>query len=159
MKKLIAISILALSSLSAYAQLSTPRVFVTDDPIYEHTGVIKGAANANGAAIAGASHTQSGADPRTVEIQADVVKDCAGVIVTNNPQNADYVLLFRRQGGARSSAFAFGGLAGLALSSAIQKVDGASVFNRDGDLVASVREHSVDKAIKKVCSSFAPVLK
>jgi hypothetical protein len=44
-------------------------------------------------------------------------------------------------------------LAGLAMSSAM-KVDGASVFNADGDLLTATRQRTVQKTIKEVCKSF-----
>jgi hypothetical protein len=157
----------------AVAAQDKPRVFVTDDPIYEHIGMIRGssgssssaaaasgqygsaaaAASSSHSSIAGVSHTQNGADPRTVELQADLSKNCPGIVVTNRAEHADFVLLFRRQGGARSSMFAMGGLAGLAMSSAM-KVDGASVFNADGDLITATRQRTVEKTIKEVCKSF-----
>jgi hypothetical protein len=73
-----------------------------------------------------------------------------GVIVTINPQAANYVLTLRRKGGQRSSMFAFGGLTGLALSAAM-KVDGASLFDRNGDMVYAVKERSVKNAVTKLC--------
>jgi hypothetical protein len=72
------------------------------------------------------------------------------VIVTINPQAANYVLTLRRKGGQRSSMFAFGGLTGLALSAAM-KVDGASLFDRNGDMVYAVKERSVKNAVTKLC--------
>jgi hypothetical protein len=154
------------------------RVYVTDDPIFEHTGIVRGSsasqssasasaaavsgshgsaaaaasasASSSSSSIAGFSHTQSGADPRTMEIQADIVQGCPGVIVTNDPQAANYVLTLRRKGGQRSSLFAFGGLPGLALSAGM-KVNGASLFDRNGDMVYAVKERSVEDAVKKMC--------
>lgn len=125
---------------SAYTQ-DPARVYVTDDPIFEHTGITRDSS---------ATHTQKGADPRTMEIQADIVQSCPGVIVTNNPQAANYVLTLRRKGGQRGSMFAFGGLTGLALSAGM-KVDGASLFDRNGDMVCAVKERSVEGAVKKLC--------
>jgi len=125
---------------SAHAQ-NRPRVYVTDDPIFEHTDIVRESS---------ASHVQNGADPRTMEIQADIVQRCPGVIVTNNPQAANYILTLRRRGGQRGSMFAFGGLTGLALSAGM-KVDGASLFDRNGDMVYAVKERSVEGAVKKLC--------
>jgi hypothetical protein len=51
----------------------------------------------------------------------------------------------------RSSFFILGGLTGLAIS-AHMKVDGASVFNKDGDTVYATRERTVMNAVKAVCS-------
>ena len=120
------------------------------------TGSISGSSSANvngsgGSAGASYGYSQKGADPRTVEVQADLYKRCPTVVVTNDPARADYVLLFRREGGKRSSMFAFGGLTGLAIS-AHSKVDGASVFDTTGDMVFAIRSRTVEGAIKEVCT-------
>jgi hypothetical protein len=65
---------------------------------------------------------------------------------------ADFTLLFRREGGKRSAMFAFGGLAGLALSAA-SKVDGASLFAANGDLVTATKQRTVENAIREICAS------
>jgi hypothetical protein len=59
-------------------------------------------------------------------------------------------LTLRRRGGQRSSMFAFGGLSGLALSAGM-RVDGAALFNRDGDMVYAVKERTVQNAVEKLC--------
>lgn len=128
------------------------RLYVTDHPIFESDTVGKAEATRHGGAAAVASHTQAGDDPRTVEIQADIQKVCpANIIASNNPDRSDYVLVFRRRGGARSSMFAFGGLTGLALSAAA-KVDGASLFQTDGDMLYATKQNTVEKAIKDICA-------
>jgi hypothetical protein len=128
------------------------RLYVTDHPIFESDTVGKAGGNRHGGSAAVASHTQAGDDPRTVEIQADIQKVCpANVVASNNPDRSDYVLVFRRQGGKRSSMFAFGGLTGLALSAAA-KVDGASLFQNDGDMIYATKQNTVEKAIKDLCA-------
>lgn len=119
------------------------------------TGNINGSSSSNisggGGSVGGSyGYSQKGADPRTVEVQADLYKSCPSVVVTSDPARADYVMLFRREGGKRSSFFAFGGLTGLALSAA-SKVDGASVFDVNGDMVFATRARTVSGAIKEVC--------
>lgn len=144
------------------------RIYVTDHPIDEVTSIIRGgsasavrvnadSAHANSvSSVGGVSHAQIGDDPRTVEIQADIQKNCpAFVLVSNNPARADYILIFRREGGKRSSFFAFGGLTGLALS-ATSKVDGASLFQPNGDMIFATREKTVEKAIKASCLRIPP---
>jgi hypothetical protein len=138
------------------------RLFVTDEPKDETTfisahrsGWQASGSNGNvsgsgGSAGAASGYSQKGADPRTVEVQADLYKRCPSIIVTNDPARADYAMLFRREGGKRSSMFAFGGLAGLAFS-AHSKVDGASVFDTNGDMVYATRARTVETAIKEVC--------
>ena len=94
---------------------------------------------------------EKGDDPRTVEIQADVQKLCSAYIrVTNAPERADVILVFRRQGGKRSTFFAMGGLTGLAISAA-SKVDGASLFENTGDMIYATKQTSVEKSIKNIC--------
>jgi hypothetical protein len=128
------------------------RVYITDHPIFESNGLAKAAGNRHGGAAAATSHTQAGDDPRTVEVQADIVKVCpANIVASNNPDRSDYVLVFRRRGGERSSFFAMGGLTGLALSAAA-KVDGASLFENNGDMIYATKQNSVEKAIKDICS-------
>jgi len=128
------------------------RIYVTDDPMFESTGVVRASGNGWGGSVAGVSHTQAGDDPRTVEVEADIMKVCpAYVIASNNPDRADLVLVFRRRGGERSSMFDFGGLTGLALSAGA-KVNGASLFKIDGDMVYATKERTVEKAIKDICA-------
>lgn len=127
------------------------RVYVTDHPYFESTGIAKASGDRHGGSAAGVAHTQAGDDPRTVEVQADIIKVCpANIIASNNPQRADYVLIFRRRGGSRSSMFAFGGLTGLALSAGM-KVDGASLFENNGDMVYATKQTTVEKSIKDIC--------
>lgn len=121
-----------------------PRIFVTDEPLRE--GNI--AANRSG----GYAHFEGGPNARVVEIQAHLVKVCPQVTVTNRQDMADFILLFRRQGGQRSAMFAFGGLAGLALSAA-SKVDGASLFAANGDMITSTKQRTVANAIREICTA------
>jgi hypothetical protein len=127
------------------------RLYVTDHPIFEANGIARASGDNNGGSAASVSHVQAGDDPRTVEIQADILKVCpAFIMASNNPDRADYVLIFRRRGGARTSMFAFGGLYGLAFSAAM-KVDGASLFENNGDMVYATKQTTVEKSIKDVC--------
>jgi hypothetical protein len=135
------------------------RIYVTDHPIFESNGLAMASGNRHGASAAGVAHVQAGDDPRTVEVQADILKVCPTfVMASNNPDRADYVLVFRRRGGERSSFFAFGGLTGLALSAGA-KVDGASLFQADGDMIYATKQNTVEKAIKDICAHIpAPAL-
>jgi hypothetical protein len=144
------------------------RVYVTDHPMDEVTSIIRGS-SASGvrvdrdsaragsvSSVGGVSHGQVGDDPRTVEIQADIEKVCpAYVLVSDNPARADYILIFRREGGKRSAFFAFGGLTGLAIS-ATSKVDGSSLFQPNGDMVFATREKTVTTAIRVSCLHIPP---
>jgi len=125
------------------------RLYVTDHPINEVVSM----AHPSGAA---STVAQTGDDPRTVEIQADVLKLCPSfVIVSNNPEHSDYVLVFRRQTGKRSSFYAMGGLTGLAIAAGA-KVDGASLFQLNGDMVYATKENTVEKAIRDTCAHIPP---
>jgi hypothetical protein len=128
------------------------RVYITDHPMFEANGMVRASGDRNGASAAGVSHTQAGDDPRTVEVEADIMKVCPSYIVaSNNPDRSDLVLVFRRRGGARSSMFAFGGLTGLALAGSM-KVDGASLFQADGDMLYATKQNTVEKSIRDICS-------
>ena len=128
----------------ASAAQDKPRIYVTDEPSNGGVAVAKG----NSAVSTG----ESGPNARVVEIQADLIKVCPRVTVTNRQDMADFTLLFRRQSGRRSAMFAFGGLAGLALSAA-SKVDGASLFAANGDLVFATQQRTVENAIREVCNA------
>lgn len=132
------------------------RMYVTDHPIDETIGMMQASANRHYADAAGVTKHEAGDDPRTVEIQADVQKDCSAYIrISSAPERADYILVFRRQGGKRSSFFAMGGLTGLAISAA-SKVDGASLFENTGDMVYATKQTSVEKSIKDICIHIPP---
>jgi hypothetical protein len=127
------------------------RIYVTDHPIFESNGIAQASGNRHGGSAGAATHTQAGDDPRTVEVQADIVKLCpANIVASNNQDRSDYVLVFRRRGGERSSMFALGGLTGLALSAGA-KVDGASLFQTDGDMIYATKQNTVEKSIKDIC--------
>jgi hypothetical protein len=121
-----------------------PRVYVTDKQMDQAS--LLATRNAAVASI------QRGDDPRTTEIQADIVKVCPQVTVTSRIERADFVLVFRRENGKRSAMFAFGGLAGLALS-AHAKVDGASLFDVNGDMVTATKQRTVEKSVREICGS------
>lgn len=121
------------------------------------SGTINGSssASAHGSSATNSfGSSDSGPDPRTVEIEANFFKACPAITVTNDPASANYVLLFRRQEHVRSRGFALGGLTGLAISAGA-KVNGASVFDVNGDLVFATRSSSVGGAIKDVCKDLS----
>ena len=153
------------------------RVYVTDRPITEVISMIKGgsygSAHASGyangssesysASAQQASHAggisndqRGGADPRTLEVSGDIGTEChiSNLVVTSNPDAADYILDFRRRGGTRSTFFIFGGLTGLAMSAAV-KVDHAGLYKPDGDLVYAAKARTVGGAVKEICPHFA----
>ena len=134
-------------------------MYVTDDPLFETYAFGHSSAgdyaNSNGAggaahSAAFAANPNGKADPRTVEIQADLMISCTQFTVTSNFQNADYILWFRRNDHHRTKMVLLLGLTG-ALISAGQKVDGASLFSANGDMVYATRESTVGGTIKDVC--------
>jgi hypothetical protein len=132
------------------------RVYVTDHPMFESNGIARASGDRHGGSAAAVSHTQAGDDPRVVEIEADIMKVCPSyILASNNQDRSDYILVFRRRGGARSSMFAFGGLTGLALAGGM-KVDGASLFQPDGDMVFATKQNTVEKSIKETCAHIPP---
>ena len=154
------------------------RVYVTDRPITEVISMIQGGSYGNAHASGYANGSQAsysasayqashvggitndqrgGADPRTLEVSGDLSQECRipNLVVTSNPGVADYILDFRRRGGARSTWFAFGGLSGLAMSAAV-KVDHAGLYRPNGDLVIAARARTVGGAVKELCPHIAP---
>ena len=132
------------------------RMYVTDHPIFESNGIARASGDRHGGSAAGVSHTQAGDDPRVVEVEADILKVCPTyVVASNNADRSDLVLVFRRRGGSRSAMFAFGGLAGLALAGTM-KVDGASLFQADGDMIYATKQNTLEKAVRDVCAHIPP---
>jgi hypothetical protein len=78
------------------------------------------------------------------------MKSCPQFTITSNFQNADYVLWFRRNDHHRTKMLLLLGVTG-ALISAAQKVDGASVFTTNGDMVYATRESTVGSTVRDVC--------
>jgi hypothetical protein len=137
------IAVLLMFASLGFAQ-DRPRVYVTDKPMDQASLLAT-----RNAAVA---NIQRGDDPRTTEIQADIVKICPHVTVTSQIERADFVLVFRRENGKRSAMFAFGGLSGLALS-ALAKVDGASLFDANGDMITATKQRTVEKSVREICGS------
>jgi hypothetical protein len=153
------------------------RVYVSDRPISEVISMIQGGsygdAHASGytngtqasysasgyqaSHVSGISNDQrGGADPRTLEVSGDLSAEChvSNLVVTSNPEAAEYILDFRRRGGTRSTWFVFGGLSGLAMSAAV-KVDHAGLYKPNGDLVIAAKARTVGGAVKEICPYLA----
>jgi len=129
------------------------RVYVTDHPLIEPNELEQ--AEAYGRAAPRPSVAPLGQpedDQKTVLVQADLERACpANVIAADNPDKADFVLVFQRRDGETGSFFAISNLKSLALSAGA-KVDGASLFQPDGDLVYSTRQLTFEKAIRDLCA-------
>ena len=135
------------------------RLFITDDPLFETYAFSHSSAGfyANTYGAGGAAHSadfaanpNGKADPRTVELQADMQKSCPQFTVTSKIENADYVLWFRRNDQHRTKMLLLLGATG-GLISAVQKVNGASLFGANGDMVYATREKTVGSTVKDVC--------
>lgn len=127
------------------------RVYVTDHPVQQanELGTIAGEQSA--AAVAEAAHAPTTDASGAVEVVNDLQKECPeNVIPSDNPDRADFVLVFERHGVDHNSLLALHGLTNLALSAGA-KVDGATLFQNDGDLVYSTKQISVQKAIRDLC--------
>jgi hypothetical protein len=127
------------------------RVYVTDHPVVEVNELGTASGNQSAAAVAEAAHAPITDPSGAVEVVNDLVKECSeNVIPSDNPDRADFVLVFRRHGVDRSSLLALHGLTNLALSGGA-KVDGASLYQNDGDMIYTTRQISVEKAIRDLC--------
>jgi hypothetical protein len=135
------------------------RLFITDDPLFESYAFSHSSAGfyANAHGAGGGAHSaefaanpNGKADPRTVELQADMQKSCPQFTVTSNMQNADYILWFRRNDQHRTKMLLLLGATG-GLISAVQKVNGASLFAANGDMVYATRESTVGSTVKEIC--------
>lgn len=129
------------------------RVYVTDHPLIEPNELDQDEAYGKTAPKPSvAAQAPPIDDAKTVEVQADLVRACpSNVVASDNPDKADFVLVFRRRDGETGSFFALGNLKSLALSAGA-KVDGASLFQTDGDLVYSTKQLTFDKAIRDLCA-------
>lgn len=148
------------------------RVYVSDRPISEVISMIQGGSYGNAHASGYANGSQAsysasayqashvggitndqrgGADPRTLEVSGDLSAEChvSNLVVTSNPEAAEYILDFRRRGGTRSTWFVFGGLSGLAMSAAV-KVDHAGLYKANGDLIIAAKARTVGGAVKEI---------
>lgn len=123
-----------------------PRVYVTSSDSWVTSGGFAGGASgdANSFSSASAGHFSGGSDPQTVEVIKNFMDKCPGVIVTQNKANADYAVLFDREGGKRGTS----GWNGL-----LRKVDKMAVFAKNGDAIFSESTRSVGTTVKKACSA------
>jgi hypothetical protein len=132
--------ILALAlSFTAHAQ-EKPRIFITNSDSWFAAGGFGVSDGTGGGAMA------AGSVPQTVQLIEDFQKSCPSVIVTNDKNNAAFVVLFDRNTVKRES----GGWVGL-----LAKVDKIAVFKRNGDVVYSGSKRSVANAVKEACATIS----
>jgi hypothetical protein len=125
------ITIFLISSICCIAQVSKPRIYVSDSESWQ---VVGGFGASNGSA---AGHFAGGASPQTVEVIKTFGDRCPDVVVTMDKDKADYVVLFDREGGK-----------GLA-----RKRDKIAVFKRDGDVLFSGSTRSLGNAVQDSCKA------
>jgi hypothetical protein len=107
-----------------------PRIFITDSQAWSAVfsfGVVTG----TGVLAAGSS-------PQTVEVIDDFAKHCPAVTVTSNKGNADYIVLFDRDGAGKAKTN-------------LARADKIAVFSKNGDLVFSGKTRSVANSVKDAC--------
>lgn len=95
----------------------------------------------------GGGSFSGGADPQTVEVTKNFMEKCPAVVVTQEQAKADYVVLFDRQGGKKST-YATLGVLGL-----VHKVNKIAVFAKNGDALFSESVRSVGSAVKDACAA------
>ena len=107
-----------------------PRIFITDSQAWSAVfsfGIVTG----TGILAAGSS-------PQTVEVIDDFAKHCPTVTVTSKKDNADYIVLFDRDGAGKAK-------------SNLARADKIAVFSKNGDLVFSGKARSVANSVKDAC--------
>jgi hypothetical protein len=111
----------------AFAQ-DKPKVFVTNSDSWAAAGSLYGANGVASGMMAG------GSSPQTVEVIDRFSKECPAVTVTNNKENASFIIVFDRDvAAARRNKIA--------------------VFKKNGDLLYSGKTHAVANAVKDACAA------
>lgn len=130
--RLSALLIALLILISPVFSQEKPRVFVTNSEGWASAGGFGGSNGTFSGFAAG------GSTPQTVEVIDRFAKQCPGVTVTNNKENATFIVLFDRdRGDARRNKIA--------------------VFKKDGDLLYSGKTHAVANAVKDACAAIAKI--
>jgi hypothetical protein len=109
------------------------RVFVTDSQSWEMRG--GGAASGNKKGWGGSSWMAGGARPQTVEIIKTLNQRCPEITVTNNLENADFVLTLDHEGG----------------KSLLAHRNKIAVFNKEGDDIFSNSTLELGNSVKDAC--------
>jgi hypothetical protein len=111
------------------------RVFVTDSQSWETHGYSW--LHGNEAGLSGGSVSKGGARPQTVEIIKTVGERCPGVIVTNQPPRANYILSLDHEGGK-----------GL-----LRVRNKVVVFDRNGDSIFSDSTLTLGESVQRACEA------
>jgi hypothetical protein len=112
----------------AHAQGKT-RIYINDSQSWEVSGRIGGSSEIFG------GKTSGGARPQTAEIIKTFNERCPAFTVTNKEENADYTVVLQHEGGKK----------------AIRRDNKFTVYNKDGDAIASGSTRTLGNAVKDAC--------
>jgi hypothetical protein len=111
---------------SAVGANSRPRVYV-------------GQANDSWSFTAGRHFAQGSTHPQTVEVMKTFGASCSKVVVTSNPDKADYKVLFERES-----------------NKGLRKHNKFAAFNYDGDMVYSTSTRNLGNSVRGFCAVVEP---
>ncbi len=117
--------------LTAIAQESKPRIFITDSTSWEIAGASGGSAGAF------ASEVRGGARPQTAEIIKTFGERCPEVVANNKQEKADYVVVLDHEGG----------------KGYMRRRNKVAVFNKDGDAIVSRSTRSLGNSVQDACEA------
>ncbi len=108
-----------------------PRVFVSDSDSWSVAG---GFSASHGS---GSGYLAGGARPQTVEVIKTFGERCPAIVVTLDKANADYIVLFDREGGKGYA----------------RKRDKIAIFRKNADVLYSGSTRSLGNAVQDACSA------
>ncbi len=129
MKSTVMFLVLSICCIAQDAPTAKSRVYVTDSNSWQVSGEF-GASNGSGA-----GYFSGGARPQTVEIIKTFGERCPGVTVSMDESEADYIVLFDRDGGKGYA----------------RKRDKIAVFEKGGDVLYSGSTRTVGSAVQDSC--------
>ncbi len=117
-----------------------PRIYITDSQSWETRGGwgVSGTRNADGSgSVAGGGYEAGGARPQTAEIIKTFNQRCPEVIVTSNPQKAQFAVTLDHEGG----------------KGYLRHRNKIVVFNRDGDAIFTDSTRELGNSVKDACKA------
>jgi hypothetical protein len=145
MTRLVLLTLALISATACFAQQDARRVFITDNKGWYSTGVAGGSDGSFGARSVGGSVSDN------LPLIQGFVKQCPGIIVTQNKDNADYVVLFEGNHTKKAEASTAGLVGLVVLLSA--KYEQIAVFRGNGDILFTGNTRHLKNAVKDACSS------
>ncbi len=115
--------VLICSSITAQEKV---RVMISNSEAWEAGGGFKPVGGSSG-----------GSRPQSVELMKTFAGKCKQIQITSNPERADYVVLFDRQGG----------------KSKLSKDSKIAVFEKGGDMVVAKSVRTVGGAVEDACEA------